>query len=684
MKRFLLLIAVLLCAASPALAVPPPEEVVAVTSLHPEHAITDYVAAGEDAFFLLESSKGVRSLCILRCENGVWAEALHSEAVICPSGRSDSYTGYRYDRISLAWDSTTLSICYEYRSGRKWHYDFSRTEADEWRFVRLSSAEPSSPSMVDVLTYSDGCVHQTFTKRLWDGTEEVSVYSPCPMPWLAGCETLAGFDAAAFPMDLYGLSDEELSRVAAELLPGYAFVDGKFSDGAAFLMDKPTGERVFMGGEYRDGAWAWVESGPLPEDTHCDSYHGSGSAMCIYFPKPNPSPDWVFDEEGYIPYSNYALYRQADGRWLIESILDEEDDWFHFESYGLYHNSGGTCFGEFLGERDVARVDWQTVPHTWDEVLALMSRDWGVVGYDRVPLRSGPGENTQETALCRYAAPVKVLDEQGDWAQVAILGGELTGWLPADTLLLGAEQMVSYPDYDDMWGFDTWTVSASCYAAMLECSGGTVLLDAPEGKVVWEDVSNNTVQLVCEMPEGWSLVCWPDTLDGGYIRAELTTLKDEVSHAPNLARERFPDCTLVYGECRDALALLLLDRPDGARVLTCGAYTDGAWRWTESTPLPPETLLAVTEDGDAVLCLRRDAEELCVRIRREEDAWRIRELQSDAGFNWMYTGGMLMAEDGTEAEGQPGFATDIRCTDWNALPWHMEDAVGMLVSSSDD
>lgn len=690
MKRLLLLLAVLLFTTAPALAFLPPEELLAVTALYPEHTITDSITAGDDAFFLLQSREGVPSLSVLRRENGAWAEVLHSEKVISPARRSDDYYTYRYDSVSLAWDGTTLSLCYQFHTGQAWQHDFTRNDAGEWRFARLITEAATYPHMSDVLTYRDGCIHQTFSRRWADGTEEISVMSPCPMPWLAGCETLAGFDAAAFPMDVPGLSHEELSRVAKELLPGYTFVDGKFSDGAAFLMDKPTGERIFMGGECRDGMWTWVESQPLPEGTSCDSYHGSGSALAIAFPKPNASKaseDCVYAEWGDIPYNEYALYRQEGSEsssgslWLICSILDEEDDWFHFESDGLYHNMDGIVFGEYLGERNVARVDWQTVPHSFDEALALMSRDWGVVGVDRVPLRSGPGEDMQELALCRYAAPIQVLSVHDGWAYVSVLNGELTGWLPEDVLLLGAEQLVPDPYYDDMWGFHDWKVSASYYAASVACFGGSVLLDAPDGKVSWEDVYGNTVQLVCECPDGWYLVSWPDTLGGGFIRAEFTTPEDEADAAPGLAREYFPDSRFVYGKKPDDIAYLLLDKPDGTRVLTCGVRADDTWHWTESTPLPEGTLLAVTEDenADAVLCLRREAAELCVRVVHERNAWLIRELQQDTGFNWMYTGGMLISEDGTDAEGLPGFDTDIRSTDWSTLPWDIDAALAMLI-----
>lgn len=683
MKRLFLTLFILLLAV-PALADTPEE---ALSALHPGLKVTSSVVAEGDAFFLLQAPDDVRSLCVLRETDGAWTELLHSESVISPARRMELHSSYWYDDIDLIRDGATLSLRYSYRTSAAWQYDFARDEAGIWRFVRLTTEAPTSPVLVDVLTYEGGCVQQTFTKRLPDGGEEVTPFAPCPMPWLADMLTLADFDASAFPMDVSGMPEDMLTRVAAELLPGYTFVDGCFSDGAAFLMDKPTGERVFMGGEYRDGAWIWVESRPLPEGTLCDSYHGSGSVLPIAFPKPNPSPDWdsfPYAEWGEVPYNEYVLYRQTDSgspagsRWLICSICDEADDFFHFEEGGLYHNTSGMAFGEYLGERDVSKVDWQSVPHTFEEALALMSQEWGVVGVDRIALRSGPGADMQEMALCRFGAPVEVLAVHDGWANVSILRGALTGWLPEDALLLGAEQMIPLTGYDDMWGFDSDVVCAAYAAPKLTCFGGTSLLDAPEGSLVWENASNEYMQLVCECPDGWVLVCWPETLSGGFIRAEFTTPESEAALSPALAREYFPEDALVYGEEYDGLAMLLLDRPGGTRVLACGANEDGAWSWTESSPLPAGTLLAVNNNSDAVLCLNEGETEFCVIISHDESEWRITELQ-DSGFNWMYTDGMLMAEDGTAAAGQPGFDPDIRRTDWSALPTTLEDALGMLM-----
>lgn len=674
MKRLtsLLLLILLLTVAAPALAVPTPEELLAVQALHPE--LTAIATAGDedDAFFLLKDGEGVKSLCILRRENGTWTEVLHSEKAICNPERRDLDSWYNYNSIELDWDGENLAIIYRYRKVIWWQHRFTRMENGEFRFDRLYYADEGN-DIREELTYADGYVRQSFVRTWQDGSSKVIVYPPCPMPWLAGCETLAGFDASAFPMDLYSLSEEELTRVAAELLPGYTLWDGRYSSAPTFLMTNPSGECVFMGGVYQDGEWVWTESTPLPEGTGCDSYHAGSGAMSIYFPKPGAEPD----EWGDIPCNEYAIYLQEDGRWLIGSVLDEEDAWFHFESAGLHHNWDGTCFGEYLGERDITKVDWQTVPHSFDEALVHMSRDWGVLGYDRIPLRSGPSEEMTALALCRYGAPVKVLGTQGDWANVALLGGETTGWLPADTLLLGPEQMITTGEYDDMWGVYTWRVSAAFNAPWVECYGGTQLLDAPEGRVVWQDVSGEQLQLVCEMDNGWYLVCWSDTMDGGYIRAEYTMPDNVISMAPNLAREYFPDCPLVMGEASGAAAELLLSKPGGAQVLVCGIYDNGEWVWTESSPLPAGTLLGQTEGGDPVLSILQEEGELCVLIHHERNAWRIYELQAD-GFNWMYTDGMLIAEDGTEAPGQPGFRTDIRHTDWEALPASLEEAVGML------
>lgn len=511
MKRLLILLTLLLIMALPALAETTPEETVAAR--HPTLAVTDHIMAGEDAFFLLKSPEDVRSLCVLRRENGAWAELLHSEKVICPADRSDRHHRYRYDGVSLAWDGATLSLCYEYMTGTAWQYDFARDDAGEWRFVRLCTDAASYPDRLCELTIEDSWVYQTSVRRWSDDREEVSRYF-CPMPFLNGCETLAVFDASAFPMSVTSLSHDETARVAAVLLPEYTFVSGCYDDGAAFIMENAAGERVFMGGEYRDGAWLWTESQPLPADASCDDYHGSGDSIILSFHHPDGLMcDWDETEPLWV---RVVAYREADdgsptgSRWLVQSILNDNEDGFHMDEVpGYYINMTGVVYGTVTFERDMRYIDWSTFPLSLEEALAYLAEDMGVIGVRRLPLYADAA-CTQPIAEYRYATPVTIIAREGNLAQVRIADSDVTGWVDADALLLGAAQLM--PDVED----PGWIVTAEYYSDWFSVPAGTAYYDAPEGSVL------GTVECDCEYTllavyGDWCHVCFGESLESVWV-----------------------------------------------------------------------------------------------------------------------------------------------------------------------
>ena len=514
MKRLMILLTLLLMMALPALAETTPEETVA--ALHPGLAVTDHIMAGEDAFFLLKSPEDVRSLCVLRRENGAWAELLHSEKVICPADRSGKYYRYAWNGVSLAWDGATLSLCYEYVTGTEWQYDFARDEAGEWRFVRLYMDRARYPDRLDELTLEDGWVYQTSVNRWQNGRKEVSHFF-CPMPFLNGCETLAGFDAAAFPMDVASLSHEETARVAAVLLPEYTFVSGCYDDSAAFIMENAAGERGFMGGEYRDGAWLWTESQPLPADASCDDYHGSGDCIILSFRHPDGlMSDWDEEEPLWI---TVAAYRQADGRWLVETIMNDNEDGFHMDEVpGFYINHTGVVYGTVTFERDMRYIDWSTFPLSLEEALAYLAEDMGVIGVRRLPLYADAA-CTQVIAEYRYATPVTIIAREGNLAQVCIADSDVTGWIDAGALLLGADQLM--PDVED----PAWIVTAEYYADWFSVPAGTAYYDAPEGSVL------GTVECDCgytllAVYGGWCHVCFGESLESVWVRTADGTIDE--------------------------------------------------------------------------------------------------------------------------------------------------------------
>lgn len=519
MKRIMLLFLVLLAMTLPALGESPAAQSV-VTTAYPGASILASAEDGDDAFFVLDMGNyKPRRLCGLTMTDGAWTLVIDSDTAVRPSGLSDGYRRWNYDKVALSLTADTLSIIHQ--GWYSWQYDFVRDDAGEWRFVRLYVADDVNLDY-DELTWADSCVSQTSISAYRDGTQETSCTPPCPMPWLADCETLAGFDATAFPMSLYALGDEDLSRVAEQLLPDYTYGIGKLgSEAASFLMTRPDGEVVFMGGVYEDGAWVWTESTPLPEDTWCDDYHSGGSSFIIGFDHPDDLiTEW--DEPVYI---EYVIYLQEDGSWKVETIFNISEEAFHFVPEGLYINMTGLVYGESSLERDVTKIDWATYPLCLEDVLPTMSHDWGVISEPTLPLYADPDE-TVLLAEYHCATPVRILEEADDLAEkgweghlvkVQIADSDVVGWLPAYGVLTGQYQVweAVEEDEDGEWVYyETAEYDAWCVVL----AKGASIYAAPEGEPLWTAQGEEWLVFMADYGDGWAHVKCRDSLESGFIR----------------------------------------------------------------------------------------------------------------------------------------------------------------------
>lgn len=512
MKWFLTLLAGLLLSL-PALAEPPAARD-AVAAAYPGAEILASAQDEDDAFFILDTKQGTpRRLCGLTLQDGAWTMVIDSSKAIRPSGLTDDFRRWSYEGLSLCLAADTLSIQYE--GWPVWQYDFAKEENGSWHFLRLVVND----HFCEELTWADGYVRQTFTKTFRNGTQEVSFTPPCPMPWLAGCETLSGFDASAFPMDLSWLVRDELARVAAELLPGYAFVDGKFSTVAAtFLMDNPEGERVFLGGVYENGAWIWTESTPLPADAWCDSFHAGAGAMSVGYDHPGGIPD----EFGEYPFVEYAVYLQEDGSWQVESIFDYFGEWFHFEEDGLYINMTGKLYGKPTLERDITKIVWADFPLTLSDALVFVPHDWGVISEPRLPLYAD-ADGAILLAQYHCGTPVRLLEEADDLAEkgweghlvrVQIANSNVVGWIQGYGLLTGKDQLYEQVEEDGWSCFAT----AEEEAWFVKLSAGENLYAAPQGEVITAAEENCYLIFLADWGDGWAHVRFLESLESGFIR----------------------------------------------------------------------------------------------------------------------------------------------------------------------
>lgn len=477
----------------------------------------------DDAFFVLDMGDAApQKLCSFTLLDGTWTMTLDSDRAIRPSGLSDQYTRWNYSSIALSLAENTLFISYQ-----GWHelqYEFVKEQDGQWRFVRLYVADETN-RIYEELVLADGCVTQSYIRKYRDGTQAENVTPPCPMPWLAGCESLAGFDASAFPMDLYAMNDEDLSRVAAQLLPEYAYEVGKFGwNTASFLMHRPDGALVFCGGVYEDGVWVWTESTPLPEDTWCDDYHSGGDAFIIGWDHPGGEPD----EFGDYPYVEYVIYLQEDGSWKVESVFDYYNEWFHFEPDGLYINMTGLIYGESTLERDVTKIDWATYPLTLADVLPTMSHDWGVISEPSLPLYADTDESV---LLAEYhcVTPVHILEEADDLAEkgweghlvkVQIADSDVVGWMQGYGMLTGQHQVWEQieEDEDGDWAY---LVTAEWEEAWyVELPVGANLYNSPAGDVIRATEYQTSLVFMADWGNGWAHVKFPESPESCFVRVE--------------------------------------------------------------------------------------------------------------------------------------------------------------------
>lgn len=520
MKRLMVMIAIMVMVSVTAMAEVPSAQSV-VTAAYPGATILASAQDADDAFFVLDVGTESPKLCGLSLRDGLWTLVIDSDTAVRPSGLSDEYKRWIYKSIALSLAGDTLSIIHQ--DWPSWQYDFAKDDAGEWRFLRLYVVDEANRTYEE-LCLSDGCVTQSLVRKYRDGSQEEACTPPCPMPWLADCETLDGFDATTFPMDMYALGDESLSRVAAILLPEYTYQIGKFGwDAASFLMTRPDGEVVFLGGVYEDGTWTWTESTPMPEDAWCDDYHSGGSSFIVSWDHPGGEPD----EFGDYPYVEYVIYLQDDGSWKVETICDYFGEYFHFVPDGLYINMTGLVYGESTLERDVTKIDWATYPLRLGDVLPTMSHEWGVISEPRLPLYADADESV---LLAEYecATPVRILEEADDLAEkgweghlvkVQIADSDVVGWMQGYGILTGKyqveEQVVE--DEDGEWSYLT-TAEEEAWCVYL--AEGANLYAVPEGDILWTADEKVWLVFMADYGDGWAHVKFPESLESGFVRVE--------------------------------------------------------------------------------------------------------------------------------------------------------------------
>ena len=232
--------------------------------------------------------------------------------------------------------------------------------------------------------------------------------------------------AAVMLLPVCALSQAVDERLAVSLLPGYEYVKGVLyeeENEMHLLMRRPDGEMVFAGGVWDEQTgWRITESMPLPQDVRMGAGNLPGAL--------------VMNGE----QTRVTLGAFADGTWGI-TLVD-------FLPLGPEWIGDGMIEG-MLGDhpwKDITKIDWNTLPAGYEE--ALLQTD--VSGWARVAIEEGklnlhaqPDDASAVLGGYVRGAPVRVLEADGEWTRVDVLG--LEGWMRNDSLAVGdAMRQIDY------------------------------------------------------------------------------------------------------------------------------------------------------------------------------------------------------------------------------------------------
>lgn len=428
MRKFsLFLLTLLVCLAVCAAALASAED--AVRTRYPDAQNLQLQTWGDTAAAVLTSGS-THVLCVLERDGGQW------------QWRVDNPTALLQDRalpdllldcdIALYWsyDSDDLSLSFS-----------ASRELDGWGYVAQN---------VQQFHQSAGLWHFTDHHLQWavDGSLTHS-WERCdengnPLsahqsetfaaPWLKDCIRLADFNAARFPV--YTFMEYEgqwpnrafMQEGAAYLLPGYTFVDGALADGnLEFLMDRPDGQRVFVGCSF-DGLVNLCESSPMPKET------GYGIEN--------------FTTSLYIGRRHIDLKKFHNHPWWgIDSLLfgGGEDLWLGMNCLSPDHQMSSYYLG-WHPWNNITAVDWNHLPVTVEEAAQSLSAEgWAVVANpdpaDRLHLREKPNRSSRSLGKYYNGTPVQVWEIKGDWAHVDV--GGTSGWMMKKYLRLEPDGPIS-------------------------------------------------------------------------------------------------------------------------------------------------------------------------------------------------------------------------------------------------
>ncbi len=206
------------------------------------------------------------------------------------------------------------------------------------------------------------------------------------------------------------------------------------SHGLIVLTEDASGVRILRDviWEHPDAAPVIRTSQPLPSDASLDLFHAGNDNIQL---------GWNGGE------TSCSFRRAADGQWYLEWVTGEDTytvTVLGLQGYVDSEEKRYPCYawGDFAWQNPFD-CDLRTLPRTFAEACAQVDQTgWAIVNNpdpaDRLHLRASPSRSAKSLGKFYNGTPVRVLEEQGDWAKVEIgLDGRFTGWMMKQYLLPG-------------------------------------------------------------------------------------------------------------------------------------------------------------------------------------------------------------------------------------------------------
>ncbi len=433
MKRWtiLCLLCLLLCLCAPAHA----EDAFDVAlEVHPGAVIVSQAIGNDVAAAALRTPDSDRlRLCVTRCFGDTWRLIINNPTAF-PDIPETPEIMFDTDGESLFW-RYTLEDGKRVLTYRSWCF------SGLWSSVSMSDHDVDDYSIAGEthIYYQDGYVYR---KEIMEDPEgnllSQTSYIPLKADWAAREFALSSFDAESELVPLYEEYDswpgyKALEQTARELFPEDTFLGGSIPWNELdlrMLMRRKDGKvvlrciRDLSQGKDVLPRYDVTESAPLPDNTYYGVENFTNSLGIS------------------IPGSRLLSVDVAErnGVWGVSMSYDR--DMIFLGSNWMRNDMESHIF---IGEHpwsDITKIDWTSLPHTWQEALdALDTSHYAVVNNpdpaDRLHLRALPDRSSRSLGKYYNGTPAKVLESEGDWVQVDVLGQ--TGWMLRRYLAFGED-----------------------------------------------------------------------------------------------------------------------------------------------------------------------------------------------------------------------------------------------------